>query len=160
MKIVTAIISCAILVACSRYNNIKSQKKAPLVHVRDWGYSAMSFGEGFWESYKDTIVSQIGAAEFEKLKASCGFKKVPSTMSIYDGKNKPDVKKFNERMTGLKVYKIAAYTLTSNLKDGKKLHERMNILRCPYKGNENWNLTTKWDTVYFAVHEEFVEPIK
>lgn len=155
---------CTLLVACSRYSNVEkvneeNLRKYPLVHVKDWGLSAMSFGSTYWEDNKDSIVGQIGNEEFEKVKSNCGFKKVPTRMSVYDGKHRPSVKKFNERMTGLKVYKIAAFTLTTKLKDGV-LYERMNILRCPYVENKNWDTASKWDTVYFVVHEKAVETVK
>jgi len=89
-----------------------------------------------------------------KFEKNYDWKSIPSQMTIFDGNERKDIKQLNKKLDSLKiVYKIASFT---HFPKGLE-PRRYIILKVPYKGNEDWDRSAKWDTVYFILRAESLE---
>jgi hypothetical protein len=137
----------------SQQARLKVKEKDSQVRITNWHRITVMFDENFWEKSRDEIVKQIGESEFEKVKANSGFSGVPSEMSLYDGRKRRDTSELYPKLAQLNLYHIATIPNTGS-KGGN-----FAILRCPYAENKNWDVAVKWDTVYFVLHESYIEKI-
>ena len=84
------------------------------------------------------------------------WKNIPEQMSIWNSNKKTDTSVLYPRLSKLNLYKIATFRHVFQNEDWGNYV----ILRVPYIGNEKWDPTAKWDTVYFIVKAEAVEETK
>ncbi|MCS3795954.1 hypothetical protein [Niastella sp. OAS944] len=158
MKIVSSLFIAMLFMSCSAYNqvsNAPATEKNPQVNVKDWGKMKMMVGEEIWNNAAGEIVSQIGAEEFAAVKKHYDYKSIPAAMSLASENNRKNVDKFYQRLSALKIFKVATFNSVSNGKNwGKSV-----ILKVPYEGNQEWDKNIKWDSVYIIINEEEVENI-
>jgi hypothetical protein len=135
----------------SATNNSKVVKKTfpvkgKLVTVNDWNGIGNLYMNNYWVSNKNTIINQIGAAEFEMVKANSDENKWPNEFrERFDESGNDNTA---ERFKNLKLYQIAAFTNTVN---GRKFDD-MIILRVPFSENKNALPKSNWESdVYFIL---------
>ena len=154
-------ISCLMLlftlfISCARHNqgsDLASSGKKPSVRVKDWGIMKILLLDEIWKNAEAEIVSQIGTSEFDSVKKKYDYRSVPPAMSIATAENRRNKQKYFEKLSELKLYKIASFSERAKGKEWGRLA----ILEVPYKGNEEWDVNVKWDTVYFIVPELAIE---
>lgn len=153
------IFSIALIILCFNLNT-QGQKKyeqPTQVIITDWNEIGLFLNPQVYIENKDSIVSQIGDVEFEKLKEFGNNGGWPDSIA-YDFKKRKDslyMKHYRDQLSRLKMFKIASYIQVLN---GQK-HERHAIIRVPYNKNTNWNKNVKWDTIYFVIKESFIQPV-
>jgi len=144
--------------SCSAYNQVTNPpatEKNPQVNVKDWGKVAMMIGDEIWNNAEGEIVSQIGTEEFAAVKKHYDYRSIPSAMSLANADNRKNVDKFYQKLSTLKIFKVATFNSVSGGKNwGKSV-----ILKVPYEGNQEWDKNVKWDSLYIVINEEAVEKI-
>lgn len=131
--------------------------KGELVTVTDWGSRSLYIlSDKYFSATRDSIVSQIGEAEFEEMKNKCSVSGWPE--GFYKANlNEEEDKAFDVELNKLKMYMIAAYTHIYN----GNTFDRYVILRVPFEENVNWSPPMKWDVnVYFLLKEKDVKLIR
>jgi hypothetical protein len=164
MKRLFLVIYLSVIVAACAHNrgldnSIVSSSKVgtysngyPEVKVANWKTMKMVITDGVWAGSKNEIVAQIGEEGFEKVKTHYDYKSVPAAMSLASEQNVKNQSRFYEKLQKLKVFKIATFTQWF---EGKNWG-RLGILQVPYKGNETWDATAVWDTVYLIVSDSVI----
>lgn len=159
MKVINSLFLAILLVSCSRYNQVSNLpanekiEKIPQVCVKDWGKMKMMIGEEIWNNAESEIVSQIGFDEYAVVKKNYDYRSIPSAMSLSSAENRKNVSTFYQKLSMLKLYKVATFTSSSGGKNwGKSV-----ILKVPYDGNQDWDKNVKWDSVYFIINEDAIE---
>ncbi len=139
------------------FNNQQYPVKGNLVKVKNWGSRAlMILSDNYFAATQDSIIFQVGQQEFDELKSRCSASGWPKGLYVSGLSDEEDAA-FDQKLNGLKMYQIAAYT---HIYNGKKF-DRHVILRVPYEENENWNQEVKWmGNVYFLLKEADVEMLK
>jgi hypothetical protein len=142
---------------CYAQKNNTSNSQFNLVRVGNWGSLTMKIGDATWSKIKDQIIHQVGEEKYQKIRSNYDYKSLPEQMSLFDGKKMRALDEFSKKLDNLKLmYKVATYDHISNgVNWGKRV-----ILEVPYKGNEAWDSTAKWDTVYFLLDEAAVKEQK
>lgn len=137
-----------------------SEKKESLaipVRITNWGDRGRLIAENFFTETKDSIISQIGSEEFEKVKKYSSVFSWPKSLQgkIWYKSDSLMKKEFHRKLDKLKVYQIANYC---HYWEGSK-DSRFSIIRVPYSDNMDWDKEAKWDTVYFIVQERSVKKL-
>ena len=156
MKRSSSLFWCIILISCTRFSQVSNFPPIEInspVHVKDWGKMKMMIGNDIWNNAENEIISQIGKDEYTVVKKKYDYKSLPLEMSLFNLENRKNVTKYYEKLSNLKLFRIAGFAVNSN---GKDLG-RNAILKVPYKGNEKWDMNVKWDSVYFVINEEAIE---
>lgn len=127
------------------------------VMITDWKEVGLFQNPQVFIENKDSIVAQIGEAEFEKFKEFGNNGGWPDSIA-YDITRRRDslyMRHYYAQLNKLKMYKIASYVQVLN---GEK-HARHAILCVPYDKNKNWNKNVRWDTIYFVIIDSFVKNV-
>jgi len=122
--------------------------------VTDWGRTIYLFPDKYWGNKSDEIVRQVGIDEFNKIIKFSHRDNIPCEMQIFcedkNGIPKKNSDSLAAKQSRLKVYKIATY---------KHNDKEYAILRVPYSGNESWDISARWDTVYFVIQNRFLKDV-
>jgi len=111
----------------------------------------MTITDEVWNNIKAQFISQIGERGYEEVRKNYDWKSIPSQMTIFDGNKRKDLAQLNKKLDSLKVvYKIASFV---HMLNGNEPRHYV-VLMIPYKGNEDWDRSAKWDTVYFILKAE------
>lgn len=135
------------------HSGLKTFEKNPAT-VLSWDKHVVEFSKNYWDDKKEEqILKQISVEEFEKVKSSSGWQKVPKQMSIWDGQTRKKLKDLTDKLHLLTVYKVAAFDHYYQ----DKIQGKYVILKVPYEENKTWDTTAVWETVYFVVPEASVK---
>lgn len=127
-----------------------------VVKVKDWDSKVLFFMPKFWINNTDTIMKQLGIAEYLNFKKFSQIDHIPTQLTLWKGMraiaSKEERAQLNIKLQTLKMYKIADW---SEVFEGKQ--KKRAILRVPYNENMYWDLTAKWETIYFVFPDELIE---
>jgi hypothetical protein len=130
------------------------------IHVSDWRQVTFMFSPGYWEGKKvEELTSQLGRAEFEKVKIYSDHVNIPCQFLLFcenrDGSALKNLDTLHMKLSKLNVYRVAIFHHTNYQNTTFKFA----LLHVPYLKNKDWDLDAKWDTVYFVIDNALVEPI-
>jgi hypothetical protein len=138
--------------------NAHSVSPAKEIAVKNWSEVAYFLPQGYWSENKSKeVIDQIGKDEFENVKKYSDFKNIPCAFLIFCNNKKKKIEELKTKLEQLHAFEIANYHQYNFSGDYKGIYS---ILMVPYKGNENWDTTAKWEKVYFIVSKELVEEKK
>lgn len=143
------------------YGQANYRQDTVKVKVKNWGTRGRILMPAYFTLMEPKVVAQVGKEEFEKIKAFSNSDSWPvamqGSMTLNGAGGVDSIQRhqaFYRKLDELKLYQVAKFNFT---KDGVDWGNRV-ILRVTYKGNENWDRNAKWDTVYFILREDAVEP--
>lgn len=150
-----ALVFLIFLSSCSTSQTITNEFSSKAVTVKNWGEVAFFIPEGYWTEKKVAeIVKQIGYEEFERVKLYLRHDNIPCALLLFCNGVKKELDKFTAKLQSLKVFEIANY---QNFSPSGELRDDNSILMVPYKGNEKFDITAKWDKVYFIIERKYLE---
>lgn len=152
--VIVSLVSCANKKLTHAPVAVENNKKQPDVVVINWGKKAAVLPEDFWDKYRDTLIQQVGAVEYQYMKEH-GPGHYPEQMVLLSPSgNMQDPNAYYKKMAELKYELAARYR---HFNDQGSYNGMYNILRVPYSLNQNWDSNAKWDTVYFIFSEKAVQ---
>jgi hypothetical protein len=128
------------------------------VFVENWMEIGYFLPPGFWDENKSKeIIDQIGKVEFENVKKYSDARNIPCPFLIICNGKKKKLPELREKLEQLHAFEIANFHQYNSSGDFKGIYS---ILMVPYKGNENWDSSAKWDKVYFIVSKDLISEKK
>ncbi len=138
-------------------SNVPNGTSVQVAHAADFSFSMIFKGsENIWDEVRDTLISQLGQYEFERVKKNITISKMPCAMALLcKGRIKNSDSVLNKLST-LKVQKVASY-IRHHLDGSIGSYD---LIRVPYPENKDWDISAVWDTVYFQVKSGSFQAVK
>lgn len=136
----------------------KDDSVAKEVLVKNWNEVAYFLPAGFWnESRSKELITQLGQDEFSNVKRYIDPKNIPCPFLIICNGKKKKLPELQAKLEKLRAYEIATFHHYNSSGDFSGLYS---ILMVPYKENEKWDSSAKWEKVYFLIKKDLVSEKK